>query len=217
MGKLPPSPMRSPLTAFLLAFFVSISQLQVSAQGAAPAAALAAQVEVTNVRFNAVRAAGDVWLEAEIELDVKPGGKAVSGEYVDRVRTTLNVAFEATDGRGQKRNTFYRASVEAIALEGGKAGIRFYLPPEIVKRDRLRADVKFYTVDLQVGGAPQPPSKAATAADFKGPDLVKKFLDAVGGAEASANEGLLMPQHLTPFANDPQRHSPTILRREPQR
>ena len=171
---------------------------------------------MADVRFNAVRNGGDVWLEAEIDLDVKPGGKAVTGEYVNRVRTTLNLMIEATDGRGGKQNTYYRASVEAISLEGGKASIRFYLPPEIVKRDRLRADVKFYTVDLEAGGQPQPPSKAGIAASFKGPDSVKKFQDMVA-KDASANENLLVPQHLTPFAFDPQRHSPTMLRREPQR
>lgn len=207
--------MRSFLTALLLAAFVSVLQLQIRAQGAAPAAALTAQVEVANVRFDAVRAVGDVWLEALVELDVKPGGKAVTGEFVDRVRTTLSVMIEAPDGR-VKRSMCYRATVEAIALEGGRASIRFYLPPEIVKRDRLRPDVKYYTVDLEAGGQPQPPSKAAISAEFKGTEQVAVFRTKVT-AEASANEGLLMPQHLSPFAYDSQRHSPTILRREPQR
>lgn len=207
--------MRSLLTAFLLAAFVSISQLQIRAQGAAPVA-VTAQVEVANVRFENARFASDVWLEAEVELDVKPGGKAVTGEYVDRVRTTLNLMIEATDARGQKRNTYYRASVDAITLEGGKARLRFYLPPEIVKRDRLRPDVKYYTVDLAAGSQLQPVSKAGVSPNFKGPESVKGFQDAVA-REAGTNESLLMPQHLTPFAYDSQRPSPTILRREPQR
>lgn len=178
---------------------------------------MAAQVEVASVRFSNVRPEGGRadWMEAEVELDVKPGGKAVTGEYVDRVRTTLSLMVDGVDSHGQKRSAFYRASAEAITLEGGKASIRFYLPPEVLKRDRVRSDIKFYTVDLTAGGAAQPASKAATAADFKGPDSIKNFQAQVA-AGAGANENVLMPQYLTPFSYE-QRQSPTLLRREPQR
>jgi hypothetical protein len=45
---------------------------------------------------------------------------------------------------------------------------------------------------------------------------VKNFRDKAG-SEAAINEGLLVPQHLTPFAQDPQRRAPTVFRREAQR
>jgi hypothetical protein len=79
----------------------------------------------------------------------------------------------------------------------------------------VRSDIKYYTVDLQVGGVAQPASKAAAAADFKGPDSVASFKAQVA-AGAGVNENVLMPQYLTPFTYE-QRHSPTLLRHEPQR
>ncbi len=171
------------------------------------------QVAVSGVKFGWARVDGDTWLEAELEVEVRPGGKAVAGEFVDRVRATLSLACEATNAKGEARTVFYRAGCEAITLEGGKAFFRFYLPPEIVRRDKLRGDVKYYVVDLEAAGEPQPPSRGAVAPELKTGERVKNFRDKAG-AEAAANDGLLMPQHLTPFANDPQRRAPTILRRE---
>ncbi len=174
------------------------------------------QVAVAGVKFGWARADGDNWLEAEVELEVRPGGKAVAGEFVDRVRTTLVLACEATNAKGEARTVFYRSICEAITLEGGKALIRFYLPPEVVKRDKLRADVKYYAVDLEAGGDPQPPARGAISPELKSADRVKNFRDKAG-SEAANNEGLLVPQHLTPFAHDPQRRAPTVFRREAQR
>jgi hypothetical protein len=174
------------------------------------------QLAVAGVKFGWARADGDNWLEAEVELEVRPGGKAVAGEFVDRVRTTLFLACEATNAKGEARTVFYRSSCEAITLEGGKAQIRFYLPPEVVRRDKLRADVKYYAVDLEAGGEPQPPARGAISPELKSADRVKNFRDKAG-SEAAINEGLLVPQHLTPFAQDPQRRAPTVFRREAQR
>ncbi len=208
-------PMKFPLFIAPLVILVFGIPLHSFAQSA-PAAAVVPQVAVSGVKFSWARSDSDSWLESEVELEVRPGGKAVTGEFVDHVRTTLSLACEAANAKGEVRTVFYRASCEAITLEGGKAQVRFYLPPEVVRRDKLRADVKFYAVDLDVGGEPQPAARGAIAPDLKTSERVKNFRDKVG-AEAVANEGLLLPQHLTPFAHDPQRRSPTVLRREAQR
>lgn len=187
------------------------------AQPAPPAAESVAQVDVAAVKFNAARGGGDSWLETEIDLNVKPGGRSVSGQFVDRVRVTLSLGVEATDEKGAKRLVFYRSSMETIALEGGaKSTVRFYLPPEVVRRDKLRADAKYYVVELEVNGQPQPPAKASVANDFTNIEMVKNFLTKVG-AESGANEGVLIPQHLSPFAFDSQRRAPSVYRRESQR
>lgn len=190
-----------------------------SAQPAgAPAAAPAApQVEVSSVKFNYERAGGgDSWLETTIELDVRPGGRQAAGEFLDRVRVALNLGCEATNPKGEKRNTFYRASVEILSVEGGKASVRFFLPPEIVKRDRLRGEPAHYLVELDVGGERLPPTQAKTSKSIGNATALKSFQDKVS-AEAAANDGILMPQYFTPFANDPRRPSPTFFRREGQR
>lgn len=200
-----------PLLA-LFSGFVSIFPLQVSGQEAG----LAPEVEVASVKFSPARFTGDVWLEADLELDVKPGGKQVSGEYVDRVRVTLTMGCDATDTKGAKRLDFYRSSAELVTLEGGKANVRFYLPPEVVKRDKLRTPIDYYAVELEAGGVAQAPVKNSSSSKFTSADSVKNFLTKAT-SEAGANDGLLMPQYLTPFSDDPQRRTPTFFRREPQR
>lgn len=195
----------------LLAGFVSIFSLQAVAQPATPA-----QVEVATVKFGAARFGGDSWLEADVELDVKPGGKPVSGEFVNRVRVTLTMAFDIVDAKGAKRRDFYRSSAELISVEGGKTNARFYLPPEVVKRDKLKTPVDYYAVELEAAGEPQTAVKESVSTKFTSAESIKNFLS-MATSEGGANEGLLMPQYLTPFSFDAQRRSPTFLRRELQR
>ncbi|MCX6936443.1 MAG: hypothetical protein NTU80_00880 [Verrucomicrobia bacterium] len=206
--------MKTPMLALLALGFVFVSTLRINAQ---TPAAPPAQVEVNTVKFSFARIGSDAWLETDIRLDVKPGGKLVSGEFVDRVKVTLSIGCEASDSKGQKRLVFYRGNMELISLEGGKPGmVRFYLPPEVVKRDNLRADVKYYVIEVEAKGELQKPVKASAATEFTTPDSLKNFLNKVS-SESGANEGILMPQYLTPFAADSQRPSATPLRRELQR
>lgn len=199
----------------VLAILVFGISLQSYAQSG-PSAASVPQVAVVGVKFGWARLDGDSWLESEVELEVRPGGKAVTGEFVDHVRTTLSLACEATNAKGEVRTVFYRAACEAITLEGGKTQIRFYLPPEVVRRDKLRADLKFYVVDIDVGGETQPAARGAIAPELKTGERVQNFRVKTG-AEAAANEGVLLPQHLTPFAHDSQRRAPSVFWREAQR
>lgn len=210
--------MKLPVPLVLLSLaFVSVPSLRLSAQPApaAPAEA-AALVEVAAVKFGGARSAGDNWLEAEVEVNVRPGGRAVSGQFVDRVRLTLSLGVEAADDKGAKRMVFHRSSAEAITLEGGKAFFRFYLPPEVVKRDKLRPDVKYYAVEIEAGGQLQPPVKASASSDFVSAESIKNFLSKVT-AESGTNDGVMVPQYLTPFAFDSQRRAPSFVRRESQR
>ncbi len=178
--------------------------------------AAASQVEVASVKFGAARFGGDNWLEADVELDVKPGGKPVSGEFVNRVRVVLTLGCDAVDSKGAKRLDFYRSTAELISVEGGKTNVRFYLPPEVVKRDKLKTPVDFYVVEVDAAGEPQVPSKESAATKFSSPESRKIFLSRAT-SESGINEGILMPQYLTPFSFDAQRRSPTFLRRELQR
>lgn len=210
--------MKIPTAFALLALgLVSVSSIQVSAQPAPAAPAEgAAQVVVSGVKFGGARFGGDSWFEADVEVEVRPGGRAVSGQFVDRVRATLSLGLEASDEKGQKRMVFHRASAEAVTLEGGKSNFRFYLPPEVVRRDKLRPDVKYYAVELEAAGQPQAPVKASASSDFTSAESIKNFLSKVG-AEAGPNEGVMVPQYLSPFAFDSQRRAPSFLRRESQR
>lgn len=211
-------PMKSLLFALTTLFLVSTSALQLGAQTPEPAEkAAAAQVEVAGVKFGSARFGSDAWMEVEIALDIKPGGRAVSGQFVNNVGVTLSLAFTSPEEPSGAPKLFYRATAEYIALEGGaRKFVRFYLPPEVVKRDRLAPPVRFYVVEVQAGGVAQTPGRNNVGSGFVAPGSVQNFLSMVT-SEARANEGVLMAQHLTPFAYDEQRASPSPVRRESQR
>jgi hypothetical protein len=176
----------------------------------------AQEVEVTTVRFANVRApngsAGN-WMEADVQLNVRPGPDAVRS-MVSRVRVTLLLGFElpARPG-GERRIEHYRAEAECVALEAGRSDVRFYLPPELVKRDQLSSDPKYWGVELAVGGRPVAAGKGAFAIALGTAEQRKNF-QTRGGAAAVANDGVLLPQYLTPFALEHPRTTPSFVRRD---
>jgi len=176
---------------------------------AVPAAAQppAAEVAVSAVRIAVLREAGG-WCEAEIELAVKPPPGA--GRFVNRVRVSLGLAVEPAGPPG--RFDFYRAEMEAVALAEGRASLRFYLPPEIVERDRLEREKVHYAVEIAADSRPQPPSRAARSARLDTPVAAASFASRLA-AEAPRNDGILLPQYLTPWAHDPRRPAPTPVRK----
>jgi hypothetical protein len=176
----------------------------------------AQDVEVTTVRFTNVRAptgSNGTWLESEITLLVK----AVVGnpsQMVSRVRLSLLVGFELPGvAGGERRLEHYRAEAECVALEPGRANVRFYLPPEIVKRDQLHGDPKYWGIELAVAGKPVAPARAAYSSALGTAEQRKNF-QTRGGAAAAANDGILQPQFLTPFVNEHPRATPTFVRRD---
>ncbi len=210
--------MKNILAASVLALFVSINPIQLFAQAPAavdPAVA-AAQVEVSGIKFRAARFGSGSWMETEITLDVKPGGRAVGNQFVNDVRVTLSLAFEDVNAKEGPPSIYYRGSASFITMEGGRNIVRFYLPPEVVKRDRLRTPVKFYSVEVEAAGVEQKPSRANYASIFSSAASVQTF-QSMAVSESRSNEGVLMPQHLTPFAFESALPSPTAVRREPQR
>ncbi len=203
--------------ALLCVFVVALSVLTpVSAQPAP-----LPPIEVSNVKFNTVRAGAGAWYETEVELQPRGGVGADNRMFLNRVKVTLNLGvFSVKAPAGSKiPDSYYRASAEAVAVEtsGGKAVFRFYLPPEIVKRDQITGDQKFYLVELFVDGKPLPLTKNHfPIATFPKPEIVESFRGKVA-AESGANDGILLPQYLTPFANAGSPPAPSFIRLENNR
>ncbi len=184
-----------------------------------PGVFAAEAVEVTTVKFANLRppsGANGTWLEAEIAVNARPSPGSPA-QMTSRVRVALLIAFDlppAATG-GERRLDYYRAEAECVALEPGRANIRFYLPPELVKRDQLHGDPKYWGVELAVAGRPVPPGHAAYSSTLASPEQRKNF-QAKGAAAASGNDGLLLPQYLTVFAGEYPRATPSFVRREPR-
>lgn len=201
--------------ALVLAFAVFAAAVSsVFAQTTAPAAA-PAPVEVATVKFRPV--AGG-WFEAEVEVQAKPGPAAVANRnFVNRVKVTFNLGVFSAKAlpNATAPDTYYRASAEAVAIETtGRTAFRFYLPPEIVKRDQVTSQQKFYLVELSVGGQALPPTKECISSSFASTAVafVDGFRSKVSG-ESSANDGILLPQYLTPFASGGN-NTPSFIRTE---
>ncbi|MBL9188865.1 MAG: hypothetical protein JNK23_15385 [Opitutaceae bacterium] len=176
----------------------------------------AADVEVSVVRFNSVRApngSAGTWLEADVALTVKPPPGA-AGQMVPRVRVALTVAVESPGpAGGERRLDYYRSDAECVALEAGRANVRFYLPPELVKRDQLHGDPKYWGVEITAAGRPAAAVRAAYATSLANAEQRKNFQSKAAGA-AAANDGVMLPQFLTPFSNEYPRATPSFVRRE---
>jgi hypothetical protein len=172
------------------------------------------EVEVSAVRFNSVRPPGgsnSQWLEMAVALSVHPPPGS-PGQMLSNVKVAVVCLFESA-GPGEKRSEFYRAEAECVALDAGRADVRFYLPPELIKRDQLRAEPRQWGVELMVGEKSIPSGRAAYVAALASTDQRKAFYErALRGS--ARNLGCLLPQYLTPFAAEYPRSTPSFVRRE---
>jgi hypothetical protein len=184
-------------------------------------AATAAPIEVLDVKFNSVRINSGTWYETEVQVQPRGGVGADNRQFVNRVKVTLSLGvFSVKAPAGAKiPDTYYRATAEAVAVEasGGRTLFRFYLPPEIVKRDQITGDLRYYLVELFVDGKPVPLGKNQfPVSTLSKPEYVESFRAKVS-SESGVNDGVLLPQYHTPFAFDNSRQAPSFIRIETTR
>ncbi|MFA6960354.1 MAG: hypothetical protein WC205_06370 [Opitutaceae bacterium] len=205
-----------PLNCRAIVLTFAVFALAVSSVFAQTPASAPAPVEISTVKFRPVSGG---WFEAEVEVQAKPGPVPTANRnFVNRVKVTLNLGiFSVKAPQGATvPDTYYRASAEAVGIETtGRTSFRFYLPPEIVKRDQVSGPQRFYLVELSVGGQALPLTKDSVPSSFTSAAFVEGFRSKVSG-EASANDGILLPQYLTPFANGGT-NTPTFIRVESAR
>ena len=167
-----------------------------------------AEVSVRAVEFQRVRdAGGNEWWEATVVVNVDGRGRGM-GRFADRVKVGFNVAFQRPiEGRPWE---FYRAAVVAPSLEAGRQAFRFYLPPTIVRRDRLTNDARYWTVDLAVDGQEVASRADQISTAFSSAEAVANFRDQHAQA-APANDGILIPRHLSPWSSNQTDADPVVI------
>jgi len=171
-----------------------------------------ASVEVRAVNFGQARVAGggDTWTEAVVELAITPAtdGGAYA-RWADAVRVGLSLAVRKRNGDFE----FFRASAEAVSLEAGRASFRFYLPPEIARREQLgSAEPHAWLVDLSVKGKAIVPAPGHASAVLATPEALRSFKDRVARS-STLNDGVLVPQLESPFAAAYAGDTPSFVRR----
>jgi hypothetical protein len=209
MGPLDPVSRRVSLLAAVV-FAALGGTTFVEAQASTPSSG--AEVEVRNVKFALVRppSGGDAWLEATVELTVAANSAAGAyGRFADRVQVALSLSVRRRDDEFD----FYRASAEAVSLEAGRAAFRFYLPPEILRREQMNTDPFAYAVDVSVRGRPTIVSVAALSSALRSAEVLRSFKDRVAQA-APGTDGVLVAQYLSPFMASYGSDTPAFVRRE---
>ncbi len=169
----------------------------------------------------------DAKLSAEDKAD-KGVKKTANKQWVDKIKVTVTEIFKSAGAKDAADFSYYRASATVLTMEvNSSRSLYFYLPGDIVKRDRLKMQPDYYYVQLEVGGAEVP---LFNEAGRLAPDMVaavhKQFVnkkDFDGARDqadrgVAANAGMLRPQYMVPYAifdNLPQSSpSPEFIRED---
>jgi hypothetical protein len=153
-------------------------------------------VEIARVQSGTIRAnGGDTWYQVEVTVRVKGAGSGRS-RYASGVGINLSLATEVKEAEGGLE--FYRAAVTAVALESGQHTVRFFIPPEVVSRDRLQTALRYWVIDLTAAERELPINRSQVGDGFSSPAALENFRQRLA-VRSKQNEGVLLPQHLTPF------------------
>ncbi len=160
---------------------------------------VAGSVATRVIEFNLLSlgsGSGD-WLECAIELEVRRDAGDPSRkrpEYLDDLAVSLMLGVESpVDGRATFE--FFKAEAALVTLKEGRHIVRFYLPPEVVERDRIRNEVHSFVVQLSRSGEVVVESVSRQLERTNVRDSFLKRID----LEAAKNDGILLPQFKTPF------------------
>lgn len=227
-----------------MAFCLSVSL--VSAQAAkADAQTGKSPVSVRSIHFDPVKIGGQKndWIRTQVELqanfnpetklaaDEKAGKRAANKQWVDKIKVTITQIFKPLSAKDATEFSYYRSSATVLTMEiGSPRSVYFYLPGDIVKRDRLKMQPDYYYVQLEVAGTEVP---LYSEAGRLNPDMLnavhkmfvskKDFDGARDQADrgVGANAGMLRPQYMVPYAifdNLPQGSpSPEFIREDAAR
>lgn len=197
-------------------------------------------VFVRSVHFDPAKIGGQKndWIRMQVELranfnpEAKPsaedaGKRPANKQWVDKIKVTATAIFKPVGVTTGADFYYYRAAATVLTMEvNTERSVYFYLPGDIVKRDRLKSSPDYYYVQLEVGGTEVPLFNEAGRInpDMQGA-LHKFFVEKKNfdGARdmadrgVSANAGMLRPQYLVPYSifdNLPQGSPPPEFIRE---
>ncbi len=208
-----------------MAFCLSVSCVfaqSTKAEGGANASK--SPVVVRSVHFDPAKIGGQKheWIRMQVELQAnfnpdtklaaedKAGKKAANKQWVDKIKVTVTQIFKPLAVKEASEFSYYRSTATVLTMEvNSSRSVFFYLPGDIVKRDRLKMQPDYYYVQLEVGGTEIP---LYNEAGRLSPDMQaavhKQFANkqAFDGARdladrgVSANAGMLRPHYLVPYA-----------------
>jgi len=181
-------------------------------------------VFVRSVKFEQSKLGGQLnpWNRMLVELQAnynpdtkepKEGKKAANKQWVDKVKVTVTQIYKGQGAKDTADYNYYRASATVLTMEINQPrSVLFYLPGDIVKRDRLRKEPDYYFVQLEIGGNEIPlfdeKGKLTPGQEYAVHKQIqdKKLFDNAKDAAdrgVGANPGILRPQYLILYATEP--------------
>lgn len=240
-----PMPHVRAVFASLMAFCLSVSCVFAQATKAEGGATGKSPVSVRSVHFDPVKIGNqkNEWIRMQVELQAsfnpdtkltaeekadKGAKKTANKQWVDKIKVTATEIFKPVGAKDAADFSYYRASATVLTMEvNSSRSVYFYLPGDIVKRDRLKLQPDYFYVQLEVAGNEVPLfNEAGRLAPDMAAAVHKQFVnkkDFDGAREqadrgASANAGMLRPQYMVPYAifdNLPQSSpSPEFIRED---
>ncbi|MBK1876312.1 hypothetical protein [Pelagicoccus mobilis] len=178
--------------------------------GSWPALARAAEVELVKLDFDLVEAPGgrDPWYQIALTLSVERGERAsgANPRFMDDLEVRFSFATSAETQAGL-RYRFYSAAAEYPTLEVGRHVVRYYLPPELVKRDRVRGEPFAFVAEVLAG---EDVVESVLSDNLKDRSNLANFRERLRSGENS----VLRLQDETPFAWSSPRDTPVAKRRQ---
>ena len=162
---------------------------------------LEASVSVREIQFSKVdefASKGD-WLECSLLLEVRRDSsdrKRKNPDYIDGIAVTLMLGIELGRSSSSERQfEFYDAEANLVSLPEGRHIVRFYLPPEVVERDRIGQQVHSYLIRLSRG---ERVLWESVSRNLERASIRDRFLARID-SDATENQGILLAQPFTPF------------------
>lgn len=162
---------------------------------------LQASISVREIEFSKIDefASEGEWLECSLLLDVRRDSvdrERRHPDYIDGIVVNLMLGIEVEPrSSSQTQFDFYTAEANLVSLPEGRHTVRFYLPPEIVERDRIRQQPHSYLIRLMRGDRI---FSEAVSPELERPNVRQSFLSRIG-SDAPKNKGILLAQPQTPF------------------
>lgn len=172
--------------------------------------------DVKNVDFNSnVRPYGWNNIVIEIEANENPDPNAPNSRYVDNIRVSLLLGYE---GPKDGEFTFYNAEATVVTIETGDSKlVGFWMPFDIVERDDLPREPKFWIVELEVDGKALDllQNSKSFSSSFPSRESIENF-KRQANSKLTETEGILVPTYLSPNPYVDSREPPAFIRLDQQ-
>ena len=149
------------------------------------------------------------WLRTRIQISASanPSQEVKNSRFIDDVKVKLYLSF------GDRKNgfSFYSSDVDIVTLEQGERyWVDFYIPGQIVKRDRLSTIPFAYLVEFEVGAHPLPHDSSFASSNMSNEAARIAFSQKAMESKIT-NDGILIPSFLAPHylvIDDEERYPP---------